>query len=673
MAGARRGRGEKRGGVRRHEFRRRLLLSGLSLAAAVMIARAFQLAVIQHGTWQRRAEGQQADTLTVPAARGTIYDRDGVPLAASREVYSFAVAPREVADTDLVISKLAQHAGLSAREARRVVTSKRGWIVLSGRHEEAARSALDGIAGIHFERAVLRFYPHDPLGSEVLGRVNLVGEVSGGVEQAMDSVLTGRAGRAVVRIDSRGKPIPGAMIRIVEPQAGQDVVLTLDAELQEIASDALQEALEGTSATSGEMVIADPWTGEILAAVSRRGGRPAPTWTAVTSPYEPGSTIKPFTVGSLLTERRAALTDSIYGEQGSYRLNGRTITDVHGHGWLTLREAFLQSSNIVIAKAASRLTPGAQYQRLRDFGFGAVTGIAYPSESSGLLRRPNGWSKQSQASLAFGYEISVTPLQLVMAYASIANGGMLMEPRLIREVRARDGRVLRAFEPRAIRRTLPQSVAQDLRVLLADAVESGTGQRASMGSWKVAGKTGTARISLDGRYLRNEYIATFAGFFPAESPQLVFLVKLDRPRGDYYGGLTAAPVTRATLEAALAAHGTPFDRSAVATEAAADAPTGADPADAAADGQAPGARPTSIAVTFDASGKQTARADDEEDVQVIVPNVSGVSVREAVRRLHEAGFRVRVSGSGSAKSTEPRAGQRATRGRLVQVLAGGAR
>jgi cell division protein FtsI (penicillin-binding protein 3) len=564
------------------------------------------------------------------------------------------------------VDRLARYTSLSAREARRIIAGNR-WRDVPGRYEESVRVALDGIPGIHFDQTVLRFYPHERLGSELLGRVNALGDVAGGIEQEMDSVLAGRSGRAVVRIDHRGKPIPGAMVRIVEPIPGNDVVLTLDAELQEIASDALSEALEGTGAIGGEMVIADPWSGEILAAVSRRPSAPAHTWTAVTSPYEPGSTIKPFTVGSLLTEQRASLNDSIYAEQGTYRLHGRTIRDVHAYGWLTLREAFLESSNIVMAKTASRLTPALQYQRLRDFGFGARTGITYPSESDGRLAKPSRWSRQSQASLAYGYEILVTPLQLVMAYAAIANGGVLMEPRLIREVRARDGRVLRRYEPRAIRRALPQSVAETLRSLLAEAVESGTGQRASMGTWKVAGKTGTAKIAEGGRYL-NEYVATFAGFFPAESPQLVFLVKLDRPKGEYYGGVTAAPVTRATLEAALAAHGTPFDRSVVATEVAPDRPTTATASRAPVGPAASSAaQPVSLALGSPAS----VSGNRAEEAPPVVPDVVGLPLREALRRLHAAGFNVRIEGSGGVRSTEPQAGALLGRGRAVRVVGGG--
>jgi cell division protein FtsI (penicillin-binding protein 3) len=652
----------------RHEFRRKLSLGVLVVVALGLLTRAFQVSVLQHGTWSSRAESQHGDTIRVPSPRGTIYDRDGVPLAASREVYIVAIAPHEVRDTTLVIRKLRTELELAPRNARDVFRGRDRWVVLKGRFEETAREALDNIDGVHFERTMRRFYPHGELAAELLGRVNDAGDKGGGIEQEMDSVLAGHDGKAVKRLNSLGRPIPGAMVRVTQPVPGRDVTLTIDADLQEIATDALRDALETTGAQSGELLITDPHSGEILAAVSRRvGGRTGRfAWTAATAPYEPGSTIKPFTIASLLAEGRATLGDSLHGEHGSYRLHGRTITDVHGFGWLTLREAFLQSSNIVMAKAAARLEPDLQYRRLRDFGFGSPTGIGYPSESGGRLRRPDLWSKQSQASLAFGYEISVTPLQLVMAYGAIANGGVLMEPLLIREVRARDGAIYREAAPRAVRRVVSTEVAAQVRGLLSEVVERGTGTGASLGDWKVAGKTGTARFSGGGRYVPGAYISTFAGFFPAEDPQIVFLVKLDRPKGDYYGGLTAAPVTRATLQAALAARSTPLDRGAVAIAGpvikTATPRTAASPRKMAAT-LASDRTPVVLKPARAAARRPGASGSLE------VPDVLGASLRDALRELHAAGFRVRIEGSGVVSSTTPAAGASARRGAVITLRA----
>lgn len=661
-------------------LRRRLLLLGLLSAATIVGARAFKLSVLDGGDWRAKAEKQHADTLSVPAPRGTIYDREGVPLASTREMWMVALAPREISDRDAVERALREQLGFTAGEARRLLADRGRWVLLPGRYETTVRVALEGIEGIHFQSAMLRFYPHGTMASELIGRVNASGEIRGGLEQELDSVLAGQAGLAVVRVNPRGRPVPGVMLRAIEPVPGNDIVLTIDADLQEIAHEALLDALTTTRAEAGEMLIADPATGEILAAVSRRPGRNSPSWTAVTSPYEPGSTIKPFTLASLLADGRASLADSLYGEDGSYRLNGRTITDVKPHGWLTLREGFLVSSNIIMAKAASRLDPATQYQRLRDFGFGTLTGIPYPAESAGRLWAPRRWSRQSPASLAFGYELSVTPLQLVMAYAAIANGGTLMEPRIVREIRARDGRVLQERRPRAVRRVMSKQVAEEIRDVMIDAVDVGTGSQASMGAFKVAGKTGTARLAVNGRYLAGAYIATFAGFFPADDPQLVFLVKLDRPRGDYYGGLTAAPVTKATLQAALAAKGTPLDRRAVARAADADFDaTSAEPP--AFESEMPirsaslvswegSAPPTGVAANGGVESEETDTASSALPGRALIPDVRGLFVREAVRRLHAAGFRVRLEGSGRVRSVSPPQGELTGTKTVVRLVAG---
>jgi cell division protein FtsI (penicillin-binding protein 3) len=648
------------------------MLLGFIAGAAIVLARSFQFTVVEHRVWALRADNQQGDTVTVSAPRGTIYDRDGVPLASSREVYIVAIAPPEVRDTSLVTERLIQ-LGMTRGEVRRLFASGRRWREVRGRFEESTRESLKGVHGFHFQPTMQRFYPHGSLAAEIIGRVNLFGEVAGGIEMELDSILAGREGRAVKRVDSHGRPIPGVMLSMNEPVPGRDVVLTLDTELQEIAEDALEKALLETEAEAGELIVVDPYSGDILAAVSRRRGRASTNWSAATAPYEPGSTIKPFTVASLLMEAKATLDDSVFGEEGSYRLNGRTITDTHEHGWVTLREGFLESSNIVMAKVASRMKPAEQYRRLQDFGFGSPTGVGYPSESGGLLRRPKEWSRQSPASLAFGYELSVTPLQLAMGYAAIANGGLLMEPVLVRSVRARDGSTQRASEPRVIRRVITADVAASLRTLLGDAVEFGTGRNASLGSWRVAGKTGTARFAADGGYVRGAYIATFAGFFPAEDPQIVFLVKVDRPRGDYYASLTAAPVTKAILQAALAARGTPLDRTAVAVATAPDP----DPQPSAAAAGEPDRTAVPVSHVPQQSVVLTpaalTRLDGDEDVKRDVPDVTGWVVRDAVRALHGAGFRVRITGSGRVTSSSPRAGASVKVGGVVQVVAGGGR
>lgn len=663
--------------ARSHAWRRRALLLGMLVVGLVVLGRAFQLQVLEGEAWRARAVGQQRQRVELPAPRGTIYDRNGVPLAATREAYRIAVAPKEVRDANALVARLREVLGLTAAQARRAVDPKRSWVILPGRYDEVARQQLAGEPGVHFERVIERLYPHGELAMELIGRVGADGRAQGGIELEFDSLLAGRPGEAVARRDVLGRPIPGAVITVQEPVPGHDVFLTIDHALQEIADDALRRAVEQTEAVGGDLVLADPETGEILAAatVRRDGTR---SWLAVTEPYEPGSTIKPFVAAALLNERRATLSDSVYAEKGRYVTGGRTITDVHGYEWLTLREALRYSSNIAMAKVAGRLKPAEQYAYLRDFGFGTPTGVTYPSEASGLLRRPERWSGYSQSSLAMGYEVSVTPLQMVLAYAALANGGVLMEPRLVREVRTRGGRVVARYDPQPVRRVVREEVAREISAALVDVVEAGTGQAAGLGPFRVAGKTGTARQVRDGRYESGSYTASFAGFFPAENPQFAFLVRLDRPKGAYYGGLAAAPVMRATLAAALAARETALDRRAVAAavvrgraeEENAKSPRrgrseGSSDALPVAGPTPPPAGPFIFALNASpprrhkGAGVSTARE---------VPKVTGLALRDAARRLHEAGFRVVVEGSGPAVETVPRAGERARPGTVVRVL-----
>jgi len=665
------------------------------VSAFVVVVRGFHLQVVEGEAWSERAVGQHRQRQVLPAPRGSIYDRNGVPLAVSREAYRIAVAPRELRDPRATAARLQSVLGLSASAARRAVDERRRWVVLPGRYDAVARQALGSEPGIHFELVSERIYPHGSLAVELLGRVDGEGRALGGLELALDSLLRGRPGRAVGRRDGRGRVVPGSLLVVEDPVPGHDVYLTLDHELQEIADEALRDAIERTGSQGGDLIMTDPRTGEILAAASVRVGGRA-TWYGLTEPYEPGSTIKPFLVAALLAEGRAALGDSIYAEEGRYVQDGRTITDEQGYGWIALRDALRYSSNIAMAKVAGRLDPGQQYVYLRDFGFGTPTGIRYPSESSGMLRRPEHWSRYSQASLAIGYEIAVTPLQMVLAYGALANGGVLMEPRLIREVRSRSGRVVDRFEPRALRRVIPESVAREVSAVLVEVVEAGTGREAGLGTFRVAGKTGTAKQVRGGRYEAGSYTASFAGFFPADDPQLAFLVRLDRPRGTYYGGAAAAPVTRATLAAALAARSTALDRRAVASLAAAPgtgeadgAPDGGEvrsvarvsrPADAGlepASPRAPDAGPdaaeraarTPGPYTFVVGGSPAPEETAPVPGSMRVPDVRGRPVRDAVRDVHARGFRVIVEGEGVVVGTDPAVGSSASPGAVVRVLA----
>ncbi|MFO7894003.1 MAG: penicillin-binding protein 2 [Longimicrobiales bacterium] len=641
-----------------HVRRRRLLLALLLLGGVVLLSRGFQLQVLQAAEWEGLAQRQHREQVTLPAARGAIFDRNGIPLATTREMLQVSTAPREMADRGAVRSAVARALGLSPSWLDRAVDGDRRWVVLPGRYEPTIRSELDGLAGVYLRRSLERFHPHGEVALEVVGRLSADGLPQGGVELEVDSLLAGEDGFAVVRRDAMGEPIPGALLPVREPRAGHDVHLTLDVGLQEIAEGALRDAIEEHDAESGDLIFADPRTGEILAAASVQSGGHR-HWRSATDPYEPGSTIKPFNMAALLEQGLVSLEDTVFAEEGYFRQGGRTFRDVHGYGWLTAGEVLRYSSNIGMVKLTDLLPAPAHYATLRAFGFGSPTGVRYPSESGGRLSRPEAWSGYTQASLAMGYEVSVTPLQMTMAYGALANGGRLLEPRLIREVRRKDGTVAWDREPRLIRQAISAATAGKLVEVLTDAVEDGTGQRAGLGEFRVAGKTGTARLVVDGSYRDDLYTASFAGFFPARDPQLVFLAKLDR--GSEYGGAVAAPVTRATLTAALAARTTSLDRRAVARAMPARTPAG----ERVSLSRLP---PTPGPFYFQTDAGAPRRT--PEPARSVVPDVRGESARDAAAALHAAGFRVRLEGVGDVRAMDPTPGRAGERGSTVRLTLG---
>lgn len=648
------------GEARPSQWRRRAILAGWLLAALVVSLRAGQIQVVQASEWREIASGQHSEDHRLPAPRGTIRDRSGNPMSVTRERAAVHVAPREVRDADEVESLLVDALGVPRRRAARLARSGRGWNT-AGTYPPAVQEAVRGVPGIYVETSYQRFYPHEDLARGVLGVV-LDEKGRGGIEREFEDWLAGTPGRQVVARDNVGNPIPGEQITVQAPRSGGEVVLTLDMDLQEIAQAALEEAIERHDAVGGDVLITNPRTGEILALVSIQDGHSG-ALSAVNTSFEPGSTLKPFTVAGLLKHDLASLNDTVDVEDGVWEVAGRRLHDTHTEGRMTIREALRESSNVGIAKAALPLSPGIQYENLRDFGFGTRTGIELPGETPGTLRRPSEWSGQSPVSLAIGYEIAVTPLQMAMAYGALANGGLLMRPRLIRELRDADGTVVETFQPEVVRRVLDKRSAEAVGRALVDVVEDGTGTLARLGSFQVAGKSGTARFSSGGRYLDGEYSSSFVGYFPADAPQLVVFVKLDRPRsGEYYGGAVAAPVTRATMEAALAANSLNLGQ----LVASSRAQPGRLPADLAPIFAAlplePALPPLDVADGA-SNGKPSGR-------HVAVPDVSGLPARIAIRHLHRYGLRVENAGVGDVIRTVPAAGARILPGDTVQLRYG---
>lgn len=669
----------------------------LAAFALVVIGQAGRVQLLQGHTWRARAARQQLSPHETPAPRGEILDAAGLVLAQSREMVQLEIAPREVRPEDRVaLRRVLGRVKLRPEWVRRALDVKHPWVTLPGRYLTTDVAAATRLRGVYATTVSVRAYAMSEGTRRLVGRVDAQNNAVDGVELALDSILRGTSGTATLVRDVRGRTIESPNAPTIAARPGNTIVLTLNHALQEITEHALADAVSTMSADGGDIVVLDPQSGDVLALASRRQDVRSTAATALTEPFEPGSTLKPFIAAGLLARGRARESDVVNTGNGTLELEGRVIHDDHLVGQASLATVLQWSSNIGIVKFAQRLSPREEFEVLRDFGFGTATGVPYPSEANGVLREPARWSAQSPASLAMGYEISVTPLQLAAAYATFANGGELLEPALVKEIRAPNGTVIYRHQRRVVRRVLTPDVATRMRKLLLNVVENGTALQADLSSFLLAGKTGTPRRTVNGRYAAQQYNPNFVGLFPGDAPQYVIVVKLTNPHGEkgsIYSAFTAAPLTKTVLQAALAARDAALDRDKLASSAGAALalrPDTSRATDAVSPVRLAGADSAMRAASRDSARIDSARRSFREvvsagsvpDVVVLaqrrasaraneppraVPDVHGMTLRDAVRSLHGAGFHVRLV-RGTDGATEPAAGNFAPAGTVVRLF-----
>jgi cell division protein FtsI (penicillin-binding protein 3) len=532
-----------------------VVLAGmLALAFTGVLGRLGWLQLVRRGDLAALAERQYSRTVLLQAQRGPIVDRQGAPLATSSPAESLFAQPRVLGDPVRVSARLAPLLGMPEGDIHAQLTGSRPFVWLRRRLPPAVAAAVKALRepGLGLLPEPLRLYPNRELAAHVLGFEGVDGGLEG-IERAFDETLTGTPGKAIVGRDALGREVVTEAV-LQPPAPGHGVMLTLDRTMQYLAEREIDAAWRRTQAKAAMAVILDPRTGDVLALAIRPTFNPntfldvpsREVWRnrAVSDPFEPGSTFKVILAAAALEEGVVRPEDRIWAENGSITIARTTIHDWKKYGWLTFGEVLQNSSNVGSIKVGLALGRDRYYRYMTAFGFGAPTGIGLAGESRGLLREPGRWSALSLPTMSIGQEVSVTALQMVAAFGAIANGGVLMQPRLVRAVFDTDGRETRRFEPTPVRQVISSETARTLTRLMTQVVAAGTGHNAAIPGYEVAGKTGTAQ-KLDPtthRYSRNPGVLSFVGFAPADEPRLVMLVMLDEPRTEKWGSEAAAPI-----------------------------------------------------------------------------------------------------------------------------------
>ena len=673
--------------ARKAPSRLSIVYGSLIVFALAIVIKAGYEQLYRHGYWSRIGQRQHYASSGLPAPRGLILDEAGHTLVESREMVRISVAPRQVRHRDVLARDL-RLASVEPRFVSMSLDTARKWVDIPGAFLPTEVAPAISLAGVYSKPVMDRVYATSGGIRRIVGRVGPDGRALDGIELALDSLLRGDTATIRVARDKSGHAL-AAPIGSADPTPGNTVVLTINRELQEICDRALSVAVDSLHANGGDIVVMNPSNGDILAMASNRLDPAAVANTAVTEPYEPGSTMKPFVAARLIQLGLATPDATIDTYGGRYTIDGRTITDADEHpSVLSLTDVIKHSSNVGIVRFAERLSVRQKFQLLRDMGFGTPTGVALPAESPGILRDPMHWTPQSAASVMMGYEVSVTPLQMVTAYSSIANGGELLTPNIIKEIRSPDGTVIYQEQRRVVRRVMAPQVAAAVRTMLRDVVASGTSTRADLATLDVAGKSGTALRNLHGHYIAGSYNASFVGLFPDDKPQFVILVKLDNPQMGFYGGIVAGGVTNVVLRAALAARDAALNRSELVSSVHAPRPDTTPAGRASARlHEAEQRRLDSVAIADslrDAAHAAPADTDQGSGGSFVVklpvvnhrvppvaspravPDVTGLPLRLAVRALHAAGFRVELV-PGASPVSDPVAGTMLEPGRVVKL------
>ena len=620
----------------------------LALWALAIEGRLIVLQVLQHDQLVARAERQQMSTVVAPAKRGEIFDRNGRLLAYSVDADTIYAVPTEVADAAKTAAALCgaldDCTAKSREELRDRLSQPRPFAFVRRRASplQAKRVAALGLEGIAFRKESKRYYPNRELAAHLLGYVGVDNVGLSGLEATYDKTIRGREGKLLVQTDAR-RHVFSRLER--SPTAGASIELTIDEQLQHIAEREVRNGVEAARADGGTAVIMDPHTGEILAMASWPTFNPndygdapdnARRNRAVQDLYEPGSTFKLVTASAAIEEKVVTPDEIIDVSAGNIRFGSRVINDMHPTGPLSFTDVIVKSSNVGAIKVGLRIGAERMGLYIRRFGFGRPTSPDFPGESPGIVWEPSKLNDSALASVSMGYQVGVTPLQMAAAASVVANGGTLYEPHVVRAIVK--GGLRTTVEPKAVRRSILPETAATLTQIMEKVVTNGTGRNARLVSYDVAGKTGTADKLVNGRYSPSQQNVSFVGFVPSRHPALTVIVMVDSPRiGGDTGGAIAAPIFKRIADSALRHLGvTPTINPAPPVMIARNQETPVMPAASVG---------TPNVVAMPASMTDTG-----------LPDLRGMSAREALRELARLGLTARMEGTGIVVDQSPEAG-----------------
>ncbi len=676
-----------------------------AVIVCVLFCRIIQIQIIRHKSYKEIALNQWMVEVKWSARRGNIFDRNGYPLAVSYRSYDIGITPGSFPDTDEAVKYLSDILGREKGSIRRALKRKEKYVLQAKNVNLTAEEVtkLSSLSGVRLDSYPERLNPLSSISPGLIGTIDRDGKGMGGIESAFQEDLHGIDGWILKNKDAMDNTFKFVNAPAMPPVDGNDIYLAIDSRIQSIVDFELEQGVIRYGAAGGIALIVDPCNGDVIA-LSEKKGKKGKTGSdeynsgklfSTSCIYEPGSTFKLITGAFLLESKMVEPYNVFYGEKGTADFDFGRFKDDHPAEWMTYKESFVHSSNICTIKAVKDAEKRNFYSFLLRAGFGSRTSIDLPAESKGKLREPSLWSGRSLASIAIGQEIGVTPIQMVMAYSALANGGMLLVPRIALQMKDSHNKEIKRFPVIEVRRVFSPGTVETLTDFCTDVIKEGTGVNAAVDGIEVAGKTGTAQKSDGYRYSEDKYVASFIGFAPAGDPRLVCLVLLDEPERSYhYGGTSSAIIFRKIIEGInlstdIFVDGKYSDfaigyKKGKKTKAPSFLRlTSAEAEQLARDNDVRISYSNGQGEVFSqVPGPGTLIVDDEEIIlsfcsgisdgssTVTVPDLRGLSIRKARRMLLERGLKSRIEGSGTIRSQNPGAGRSLKAGSVVKLNCG---